>query len=176
MPGRPRIVLGAVSILAGWNAGKEYAELEWPFDLAITARLGRLRGRLFRHDREAQGRRDLHFQLVLRRADHRRGDAAHRQQPGDARDDRKVLFAVRRRPGCRRAVVVRPQCRRLPADRRLSRNALLLPPEAGRAADLELPAVDRRVLGVRLHLHLGGAAPPALSRRFPSGCSRSAWS
>ena len=31
------IVLGAVSILAGWNAGKEYAELEWPFDLAITA-------------------------------------------------------------------------------------------------------------------------------------------
>jgi len=31
------IVLGAVSILAGWNAGKEYAELEWPFDLAIAA-------------------------------------------------------------------------------------------------------------------------------------------
>jgi cytochrome c oxidase cbb3-type subunit 1 len=31
------IVLGAVSILSGWNAGKEYAELEWPFDLAIAA-------------------------------------------------------------------------------------------------------------------------------------------
>jgi len=30
------IVLGAASILAGWNAGKEYAELEWPFDIAIT--------------------------------------------------------------------------------------------------------------------------------------------
>jgi len=30
------IVLGGASILAGWNAGKEYAELEWPFDLAIA--------------------------------------------------------------------------------------------------------------------------------------------
>jgi cytochrome c oxidase cbb3-type subunit 1 len=30
------IVLGAASILAGWTAGKEYAELEWPFDVAIA--------------------------------------------------------------------------------------------------------------------------------------------
>ena len=30
------IALGGASILAGWNAGKEYAELEWPFDLAIA--------------------------------------------------------------------------------------------------------------------------------------------
>jgi len=30
-------VLGALSLLAGMNASKEYAELEWPFDLAIAA-------------------------------------------------------------------------------------------------------------------------------------------
>ena len=30
------IALGAASILAGWTSGKEYAELEWPFDIAIT--------------------------------------------------------------------------------------------------------------------------------------------
>jgi len=30
------IVLGAWSLLAGWNGGKEYAELEWPFDIAIA--------------------------------------------------------------------------------------------------------------------------------------------
>ena len=30
------IVLGGASIMAGWNAGKEYAELEWPFDIAIA--------------------------------------------------------------------------------------------------------------------------------------------
>ncbi len=29
-------MLGAWSLLAGWNGGKEYAELEWPFDIAIT--------------------------------------------------------------------------------------------------------------------------------------------
>ena len=27
---------GGLSLLAGWNAGKEYAELEWPFDIAIA--------------------------------------------------------------------------------------------------------------------------------------------
>jgi cytochrome c oxidase cbb3-type subunit 1 len=30
------IVLGGWSLFAGWNGGKEYAELEWPFDVAIT--------------------------------------------------------------------------------------------------------------------------------------------
>ena len=29
-------MLGGWSLLAGWNGGKEYAELEWPFDIAIT--------------------------------------------------------------------------------------------------------------------------------------------
>ena len=30
------VVAGGISLLAGWNAAKEYAELEWPFDIAIT--------------------------------------------------------------------------------------------------------------------------------------------
>jgi cytochrome c oxidase cbb3-type subunit 1 len=30
------IVLGAASVMAGWTGGKEYAELEWPFDIAIA--------------------------------------------------------------------------------------------------------------------------------------------
>ncbi|PUZ26940.1 cytochrome c oxidase cbb3-type subunit I/II [Chitinophaga costaii] len=30
------IVVGAVSLLAGYTSGKEYAELEWPVDIAIT--------------------------------------------------------------------------------------------------------------------------------------------
>jgi len=30
------MLLGGLSLLAGWNAGKEYAELEWPFDIAIA--------------------------------------------------------------------------------------------------------------------------------------------
>ncbi len=30
------MVLGGLSLLAGWTSTKEYAELEWPFDIAIT--------------------------------------------------------------------------------------------------------------------------------------------
>ena len=30
------VLAGGISLLAGWNAGKEYAELEWPFDIAIA--------------------------------------------------------------------------------------------------------------------------------------------
>ena len=30
------VLAGGISLLAGWNAAKEYAELEWPFDIAIT--------------------------------------------------------------------------------------------------------------------------------------------
>jgi len=31
------IVFGAITLLAGYTTGKEYAELEWPLDIAITA-------------------------------------------------------------------------------------------------------------------------------------------
>jgi cytochrome c oxidase cbb3-type subunit 1 len=30
------ILLGGLSLLAGWNTSKEYAELEWPFDISIA--------------------------------------------------------------------------------------------------------------------------------------------
>ena len=30
------VLLGGLSLLAGYNTGKEYAELEWPFDIAIA--------------------------------------------------------------------------------------------------------------------------------------------
>ena len=30
------VLTGGLSLLAGWNTSKEYAELEWPFDIAIT--------------------------------------------------------------------------------------------------------------------------------------------
>ena len=127
-------------------------------------RVDRVRHRVLRHDRTAQGRADLHFELVLRRADHRDRDAARREQPRAARDDVEVLFSVRGRAGRDRGMVVRPQRGRIPADRRLHRDALLLPAETGGAADLELQALDRRILGVRLQLHLGRPAPSALQR------------
>ena len=65
--------------------------------------LGELRRRVLRHDRETQDQADLHLELVLRRADHRHRDAAHREQPRRSRHARQVLFAVRRQrrmPSC----------------------------------------------------------------------------
>ena len=41
---------------------------------------------------------------------------------------------------------------------------VLLHPQAGRAAGVLVPAVDRALLGADLHLHVGRPAPPALHR------------
>src|SRR5690606_24658282 len=52
----------------------------------------------------------------------------------------------------------------VPADRRLPGDDVLLRPQAGAAADLLLPPVDRALLGADLDLHVGRPAPPALHR------------
>ena len=65
--------------------------------------LGQLRHRVLRHDREAHDAADLHLELVLRRADHRHRDAAHREQPGHsghARARATRCSPVRRMPSC----------------------------------------------------------------------------
>ena len=47
------IVAAAVTLPLGLSTTKEYAELEWPIDHADHGRLGRLCGRLLRHDRRS---------------------------------------------------------------------------------------------------------------------------
>ena len=130
------------------------------------ARVGRLRGRVLRHDRQAQDAAHLRRQLVLRRVHPDGRAAAHRQQrrgAGHVLAD-EVVLGLRRRAGRDGAVVVRPQRGRLLPDRRLPRDDVLLRPEAGRAPDLLVPAVGRALLGADLHVHVGGPAPPALHR------------
>ena len=139
-------------------------------------RLGRVRDRLLRHDRHAQGAPHLRRQLVLRRVHHRRRAAAHRQRRGDPGRLDEELLGLRRRAGRDGPVVVRPQRGRLLPHRGLPRDDVLLHPEAGRAADLLVPALDRPLLGADLHLHVGGPAPPALHGAARTGRSRSAWS
>ena len=43
------IVAAAITLPLGMTQSKEYAELIWPIDLAITAGVGGLRGQLLRH-------------------------------------------------------------------------------------------------------------------------------
>ena len=133
--------------------------------------LGDLPRALPAHARAAQGAAHLRRQLVLPRLHHRRGDAAHRQQPrGSAlARQRQELRGLVGRAGRDGAVVVRPQRRRLLPHRRLPRHDVLLPAQARGAADLFVPHVDRRLLGHHLLLHVGGLAPPALHRAAAMG-------
>ena len=135
-------------------------------------RLGGLRGRVLRHHRHPQGAPHLRGQLVLRRLHPRGGAAAHRQQRGDSGQPDQELLGLRRRAGRDGAVVVRPQRGRLLPDGGLPRDDVLLHPEAGRAAGLFVPPVDRALLGADLHLHVGRPAPPALHRAARLGAER----
>ena len=81
------VLAGGISLLAGWNAGKEYAELEWPFDIAIAVIWVAFAVVFFRHDRQTQDKSDIRIQLVLRCVDHRDRDVAHRQQSCDSNHD-----------------------------------------------------------------------------------------
>ena len=127
-------------------------------------RLGRLRDRVLRHHRQAQDAAHLCRQLVLRRLHPDGRAAAPRQQrrAADVAHQLEVVLGVRRRAGRDGPVVVRPQCRRLLPHRRLPGDDVLLRAQAGRPADLLVPAVGGALLGADLHLHVGGPAPPAL--------------
>ena len=162
--GRFTIVLGAWSMLAGWNTSKEYAELEWPFDIAIAV-VWVAYGVVFFGTIARRKVGPIYISnwfygalIIVIAMLH----IVNNLELPATLCKSYSLFAGR--AGRDRGVVVRPQRGRIPVDRRLPRDALLLPAEAGRAADLELPAVDRRVLGVRLQLHLGRPAPSALQR------------
>ena len=123
--GHVRLAFGKLAMFTfwGWQAGcvlamatmpfgitqsKEYAEPEWFIDLADRRGLGVVRGGVLRHAGAAPHPPHLRVELVLRRADHRRGAAAHRQQPCAAGLADQVLPYLLGRRGCDGAVVVRP--------------------------------------------------------------------
>ena len=144
---------------------KEYAEPEWYVDLWLTivwvAYLLVFLGTLVQAARAAHLRREL----VLSRLHRHHRDAAHRQQPLDAGVASSARRATRSSRACRTrmtAMVVRPQRGRLLPHRRLPRHHVLFRAEAGRAADLFLPPLDRAFLVADLPLYLGGPAPSAL--------------
>ena len=158
------IVAAAITLPLGYTQGKEYAELEWPIDLLIAVVwvayavvfFGTIGIRKVRHIYVANwffGAFIITVALL-----HIVNSAAI---PVELVEE---LLGLRRRAGRDGAVVVRPQRGRLLPDRGLPRDDVLLHPEAGRAAGLLVPAVDRALLGADLHLHVGGPAPPALHR------------
>jgi hypothetical protein len=169
------IVAAAISLPLGYTSGKEYAELEWPIDILITlvwvayavVFFGTVGTRKVRHIYVA----NWFFGAIH----HGRRAAAPGQQRGVAGRLDEVLLGLRRRAGRDGAVVVRPQRGGLLPDGGLPGDDVLLHPQAGRAAGVQLPPVHRALLGADLHLHVGRARTTCITPRCRTGCSRSAW-
>ena len=141
------IVAAAITLPLGFTQGKEYAELEWPIDIAIARHLGRLRDQLLLDAREAQREAPLRRDLVLHRDDRHGRGAPHRQQPRDPGLRAQELLGLRRRAGRARAVVVRAQRGRVLPDDADPRHHVLLPAEGGGAAGLLVPALASSTSG-----------------------------
>jgi cytochrome c oxidase cbb3-type subunit 1 len=151
------VILAAVITLPlGMTQGKEYAELEWPIDLLIAVVwvayaivfFGTVGTRKVRHIYVANwffGAFILAVALL-----HIVNSAAI---PVSLT---KSYSRLRRRAGRHGAVVVRPQRGGLLPDRGLPGDDVLLHPQAGRPPGVQLPPVDRALLGADLHLHVGG--------------------
>ena len=107
------IVSAAITLPLGLTTSKEYAELEWPIDIAIAvvwvAFTVNLLGTIIK-------RREKHMYVAIwfyiATAHHRRG-AAHHQLAGSPGQRVQELLDLCRRAGCAGAMVVRAQRRRV---------------------------------------------------------------
>ncbi len=169
------IVAAAITLPLGITHGEGVRRTRMAHRHRHRGGVGRLRGQLLLDAQEAPRAAPLRGALVLHRHHHHRGDAAHRQLPGDAGVALPQLPDLRRRAGRARAVVVRPQRRRVLPDDAVPGPDVLLPAEGGGAARVLLPPLHRPLLVPRLHLHLGRAAPPATTPPCRSGRPRWAW-
>ena len=171
------IVLAATGYVLGSTQAKEYAEPEWYVDLWLTvvwvAYLAVFLGTIIK-------RKEPHIYvanwfylsfIVTIAMLHVVNNLA---VPVSIWGSQSV-HPLPRRAGRDGAVVVRPQRRRLLPDGGLPRDDVLLRAQAGRAAGLQLQALDHPLLVADLPLHLGGSAPPALHRAARLGADRWAW-
>ena len=159
------IVSAAITLPLGFTTSKEYAELEWPIDIAIAVVWVVFTREPARHHPQAAREAHVCGHLVLHRHGAHGGGAAHRQLawkcPASAVQE---LLDLCRRAGRAGAMVVRPQRRRVLPHHAVPRPDVLLPAQGGEPPGVFLPALDHSFLGADLHLHLGRAASPALHR------------
>ena len=102
------IVAAAVTLPLAITVSKEYAELEWPIDVAITLVWGIFCNQFFRHPAGTARTSHLRRHLVLHGHGYHGSPAAHRQFPRTPCNFFKKLLDLCRSPGCFGPVVVRP--------------------------------------------------------------------
>ena len=158
------IVAAVITLPLGYTSSKEYAELEWPIDILITivwvsfavVFFGTIVKRKTKHIYVANWFFGAYILTV-----------ALLHVVNSAEMPVTMWKSYSAYAGVQDAMVqwwYGHNAVGLLPHRGLSRDDVLLHPEAGRAADLFVPAVGRALLGADLHLHVGGPASPALHR------------
>ena len=156
------IVSAALTLPLGFTTSKEYAELEWPIDIAITLvwvvfainMFGTLIKRRERHMYVAIW---FYIATVVTVAVLHIGNSI--ELPVSLAQE---LPRLCRRAGCPGPVVVRAQRRGVLPHDAVPGADVLLPPEGRGPAGLLVPALDHPLLVADLHLYLGRSASPAL--------------
>ena len=157
------IVAAAMTLPLGYHQGKEYAELEWPIDLAIAVVWVAFAINFFGTLARAPRTPPVRGALVLHRHDRDGRGPAHLQQPGDCPSAPLKSYPVY--AGVQdafmqwwyghNAVALLPH-------HAVPGHDVLLSAQGGRAAGLLVPPEHRPLLVAGVHLHLGRPAPPAL--------------
>ena len=155
---------------------KEYAELEWPIDLAIAVVWVAFAVNFFW---TIARRREKHLYVAIwfyiATIDHGR-DAARRQQPRDPGRRLQELLDLRRRAGRARAVVVRPQRGRVLPDDAVPRASCTTSCPRRRSGRSSATGSRSSTSGRWSSSTSGPARTTCSTRRCPTGRRRSAWS
>ena len=169
------IVAAAITLPLGLTTSKEYAELEWPIDIAITLvwvvftvnLLGTIIKRREKHMYVA-----IWFYIATAITVAVLHIVNSLEVPVSCVQE---LLDLCRRAGCAGAMVVRAQRRRVLPHHAVPGPDVLFPAESGESAGVLLSPLDHSFLGADLHLHLGGAASSALHRAAGLGAIARAW-
>ena len=170
------IVAAAITLPLGFTQGKEYAELEWPIDIAIAVVWVVVRRELLRDARASAARSTS----TSRSGSTSRRSSRSRSCTSSTTSSIPVgpvqeLLDLRRRAGRVHAVVVRPQRRRVLPDDAVPRPHVLLPAEGGRAAGVFSYRLSILHFWSLVFIYIwAGPAPPALHGAAASGRRRSA--
>ncbi len=157
------IVSAAITLPLGITTSKEYAELEWPIDIAI-ALIWVVFAINFFWTLAKRNEQQLYVAIWFYIATIITVAVLHIVNSFELPLAAEELLDLRRRAGRAGAVVVRPQRGRLLPHHADSGDHVLLPPQGGRDAGLLVPALAGALLVARLRLHLGRASPPAQHR------------
>jgi cbb3-type cytochrome c oxidase subunit I len=157
------IVAAAITLPLGLTSGKEYAELEWPIDIAITLIWVVFGWNMFA---TIVKRRERHLYVAIwfYIATFVTVAVLHLVNSFELPYYVQKLFMVCRRAGRAGAMVVWTQCGGFLFNHSVFRPDVLFRTEGGQPPGIFLPLIHYPLLGAHLYLYLGRSAPFTIYR------------